>query len=77
MYTCWTRKAAEAATEPKIAINIVMSKITSAINLLGHERKLIVSSKANKANALHQHDRKDASGTFHTLYDTHLFAHTR
>jgi hypothetical protein len=52
--TCWSRKAAEAATEPKIAINIVMSKITSAINLLGHERKLIVSSKANKANALHQ-----------------------
>ena len=47
-------EAAGAAADPKVAIKVVMSKITSAINLLGHERKLIVSSKANKANALHQ-----------------------
>lgn len=47
-------EAAGAAADPKVAIKVVMSKITSTINLLGHERELTVYTKANKAKALYQ-----------------------
>lgn len=54
MCSCWTRKAVGTATDPKIATNVIMSKFTSAINLLGHESKLTICMKANKAKAIHQ-----------------------